>query len=429
MNTEFKDDAENVTTMRTKTMPTLIARPRSSETAALISDLDQALCLLGKTKISERRPRSNTGNVQVTKEGSTIVAKSSDTIATVMNICTVETILGMGVIDETLDNRCVGMIDIPTICRYLFNSLGSGCTADNISTFLTAEKCRSVQECMSKVTVADVMNWMNENHDCSLGMGKNSQHVNPFCSSMIIPEGHSLLFAMELLVHDHVRRVVTVDKEQKCTGFYSTSMAISDIRQQSHLLKSFTSCSVQQCLDICREARLCRSSTTNTGSPTEMMTDDLSTSSQQDYNVISLPITATAFEAFQLMIKRNVTGIALMDTQGKLTGTLSIRDLRGLGPQFQHLDRLTLSLKEYKSITLKEFPHIAPTSHWASDSKVPSGCRFVELERGTVRDVLLSLQDGTLSRAMICDETGRLVAILTFHDVIRCLLVCLGVLE
>lgn len=419
-NTEFKDDAG--VQLRQKPQTTLTAGRRES----ISGDLNEALCLLAKTKISERRPRANTGSVTCTKQNSTIVAKTTDSLSTIMEICSVESILGMGVIDETLNNRCVGMIDVPDIARYLILNCLSNCNVDNITTQLTGDCCTKVQKCLDTTTVIEVINWTNKNHNCTLSFDGRTvdrsavTHVNPFCSSLIIPDGHSLLFAMEMLCHNGVKRLVTVDTEGKCTGFYSTSMAISDIRQQAHLLRAFTQCSVEQCLDLCRDKR----TTSTTDEDIEMYNKEVDRN-----NVISLPITATAFEAFNIMINRNITGIALMDTQNRLTGTLSIRDLRAVGNKFEHLDRLALSLKEFKTLALKEHPQIAPSTHWASDSKVPAGCRYVEYERGTMRDVLLALNDGNLGRLLIMNAEGTVCGIITLHDVIRTLLICLGVLE
>lgn len=410
-NVDMKTD-EAVTTVP-KTLP----RPTSSETAALQNDLDSALLTLSRTKIADRRPRSNSGQIEVFKQGSIILARSCDTLTCLMEQLATENILGMGVVDETRDNRVIGQIDIVNICDFLFNhclpkfNKDAPVTGANIAAVLTESNCTELQACLDKRTVLDVMKWLDSTHKCQFTSTFDTTmiHSSPFCSSMIIPEGHSLLFAMQLLLHPGVKRLISVDSNQTCTGYYSASMALSDIRQSAHLLRPFTQIPVSRIIGC--EGRM----------------DDLTCCPPSA--VAALPITATAFEAFEMMLQRNITGIALLDGAGKLTGTLSIRDLRGCGKRFENLSRLALSIKDFKSITLKEFPMITVASHWSHSSQVPHGCRYIDLEQGKMSDCILALNDGNLARVFILDRNGNLRGIITLCDIIRCLLEAVGCFE
>jgi CBS domain-containing protein len=72
--------------------------------------------------------------------------------------------------------------------------------------------------------------------------------------------------------------------------------------------------------------------------------------------VYTLPQSATALRAFRLMAERRVHNVGIVNDSGKLVDTISVRDLRGTGPETPHFRRLWQSLGEFKEAVRTRFP-------------------------------------------------------------------------
>lgn len=387
-NVDMKEDVDNYT-----------LQSSSLKYQRHTADTQQALMALATTLLSQRRPRAATGNIEVRKQGSVLCADLRDTIPQICEILATESILGLAVIDSQRDNIACGIIDIERITNYIFyevltsfkGSVAPG-TTDLSNNVEIKQQCDTALAKLNKATVQDVLDWnvkWRQEH-CNT---TNGDMVQPFTQPLCIPAGHSLLFAFHLLSNPGVRRLAMVNPAGQICGWYALSMAVSDIRQFGHLLRDFMSRPVSQ-----------------------YMTK----------KVISLSIEEPAYKAFQLMLEHDITGIALVDTDNKLTGTISMRDLRGCGKSLEHLDRLWLPLREFKALTRSAFPQLAPPTHW-SEQVTPQGARFIELEQGTLKDVLLGCNDGNIYRLWVLDNRGELRGCISLTDVIRAVLETLDV--
>eukprot|EP00461_Guttulinopsis_vulgaris_P009372 UN09440 len=123
---------------------------------------------------------------------------------------------------------------------------------------------------------------------------------------------------MEFLCHSGCRRLTVTDNEGKVGGIYTQSMAISDITQAMPLLELFGRLPVSDCMSK---------------------------------NVITVNINQKAIDAFRIMADKNITGLAIVDDNNKLTGTISIRDLRICGHSMSNWVRLFWPLHKFKSET------------------------------------------------------------------------------
>ena len=60
--------------------------------------------------------------------------------------------------------------------------------------------------------------------------------------------------------------------------------------------------------------------------------------------------------AFIKMRDSEVSGLAIVDDEGILTGAISVRDLRGIGTDGPFFSRLFQSVKAFKDTVKRDFP-------------------------------------------------------------------------
>lgn len=70
--------------------------------------------------------------------------------------------------------------------------------------------------------------------------------------------------------------------------------------------------------------------------------------------------TDSALAAFKTMVSSNVSGLAVVDSSGRLVDTISVRDLRGMGASAADWTALWLSVKEFKQLCRQKFPQQTP---------------------------------------------------------------------
>ena len=76
------------------------------------------------------------------------------------------------------------------------------------------------------------------------------------------------------------------------------------------------------------------------------------------------------------MRNTNTHGLAIVNTEGILVGSLSVRDLRGIGQNGAVFSRLFKTVKEFKEDTVEMFPKLGPTGHY-DVGRVPLTARYV----------------------------------------------------
>eukprot|EP00456_Euglypha_rotunda_P033982 TRINITY_DN2620_c0_g1_i23.p1 TRINITY_DN2620_c0_g1~~TRINITY_DN2620_c0_g1_i23.p1 ORF type:complete len:190 (+),score=16.24 TRINITY_DN2620_c0_g1_i23:200-769(+) len=140
--------------------------------------------------------------------------------------------------------------------------------------------------------------------------------------------------------------------------------------------------------------------------------------------VLSCNESDVTIHAFNKMIDHNVTGLAIVNSEGSLVGSLSIRDLRGVGLNVEKFYRLYLTVKDFKEIVLKEFPQLNPITK----EEVPNSALYV-VPTDTLETVINKMSDGNIHRLFVVSqesisrEKPRVVSILTQRDVM--LYICL----
>jgi len=179
-------------------------------------------------------------------------------------------------------------------------------------------------------------------------------------------QGFSLFYAFETMSKIGVHRVPVLDNTEDVVGILTQSMAISIIRQQKDRLGEMANCKVSEMMNI--------------------LAPDVVTVKEEDKTIT----------AFRRMVEHNVSGLAIVDGEGVLKGTISVRDLRGVGMSGERFSRLFMPVKAFKELVLKEFPKVAPETHY-QPADVPRQPLCVT-EDETLWDVIDKMHDGNIHR-------------------------------
>jgi CBS domain-containing protein len=138
--------------------------------------------------------------------------------------------------------------------------------------------------------------------------------------------------------------------------------------------------------------------------------------------VRSISEDSTAINAFKSMRDNNVSGLAVVDDEGVLTGSISVRDLRGVGVNGPFFSRLFRTVKEFKQTLKKDYPELGPRGHYYV-GQIPLKGRYVT-PNSTFEDCINLMSDGCVHRLFVCSpesvRSGRPVAdnVLTQTDML-----------
>jgi len=123
------------------------------------------------------------------------------------------------------------------------------------------------------------------------------------------------------------------------------------------------------------------------------------------------------------MTEKKVSGIAVVNSEGKLTGNISVSDFKLAHYENSFWDLLNLPVKEYllrltdKSVT-KIRPHVfAMVQEKGNDPVVVS----VKLE-DTLITVVKFITFYSVHRLFVTDATGKPIGVISLHDILQLLL-------
>lgn len=345
---------------------------------------DKALLRLARTPIEDRRPRNSSGQIFVWKEGSVVVVRKNETLDRVFKKLTVENFLSCPVVDDTISSQYCGVIDILDLVTFTVDVLFAG--ESNAAWLDFWQKSQKFKE-------TQVWEVLKHNRKAT-GRGPHDIYHT-------LGEGFSLLHAFEVLSQSGCHRVPVVNALNRICGIYTESMAISDIRQSLHLF----------------------------GALPDMRVRDM----KQSDCVFAIKETDKAIDAFRKMVELDVSGLPIVDHEGVLIGSVSIRDLRGVGTSGEHFSRLFWNVKEYKDQARKEFPACAPSTHWTTQS-LPRSARYVT-QNDTFSDVIRAFNDGNLHRIYVVSQESAdrgmpiVTGVIAQRDIISQVLLSLGTLS
>jgi len=186
-------------------------------------------------------------------------------------------------------------------------------------------------------------------------------------------EDNSTFHALEVMVRSGAHRIPVFDDRlsNNLVGIFTQSMLISEVNQRAHQLGELKDKKVKNFTGIYSD-------------------------------VVTIKSSKTVINAFNMMVNQDITGVAVVNNEGLLVDSISIKDLRGVGASGELFSRLFDTVAVYKDKIRRDYPIAAPRSHY-STKHVPFSPIFVTPEQ-TFLDVLRLMDDGNIHRVYVCSE-------------------------
>jgi len=126
--------------------------------------------------------------------------------------------------------------------------------------------------------------------------------------------------------------------------------------------------------------------------------------------VIVLPEEKTSYEAFKLMIDKKISGLGVVNSNGKLIGNLSISDIKVLGNDFQFFQLLSKPLNSFLGVVRAGDPY-----RTIPNIEDPVVCK----EDDTLETVVNRLTYFKIHRLYVVNEDGQPLRIISIQDILQ----------
>jgi CBS domain-containing protein len=280
--------------------------------------------------------------------GAIVTFQKTTSVSTVFKRLSSDGILSAPVLDGT---RYVGFISIYDIMNFITNMYW-GETGEEWETFFDNN-----DDFLSS-TVDDVMETF---------VWRGRQAAQPLYTT------NSTLHCLEKLAVTGGHRAAVLDpKNSRVVNIMTQSMIISEIQQRISLL------------------------------PWDLRNMTVNDMTQFWTQVHNIKETDRAINAFLRMRDSSINGLAIVNDEGVLTGSISVRDLRGLGTDGVFFSRLFLTVKEFKDTVAREYPFLGAKNHfYVSTTPIKGLC---VTPSSSFEAVLNMMKDGCIHRVFVCSE-------------------------
>lgn len=288
-------------------------------------------------------------------QNTVFIAERTDKIVDVFRGLIKHNFLSVPVLQKT-GWKWYGFLDMADIVSYVVELFGA-------TKLQTAEDFWSLfdkEEAFRNKTVNDFMK-----HPLS--------RRNPFHP---VKTGYSLYFVIEALAREHdLHRVPIIDNERQLMNLITQSQVVRFLYENLDKIGNKTKMPVNLINNVLKD-------------------------------VVSISESQPAIDAFSLMVKENVSGIAVVDESGKLTGNLSVRDLKAMAPDSGLFWRLYKPTKEFISKLNKEHATTRPRSaqHCTVDD--------------TVESVITKLTEHRIHRLFIVNSHHQPIGVISLKDIL-----------
>jgi len=126
-------------------------------------------------------------------------------------------------------------------------------------------------------------------------------------------------------------------------------------------------------------------------------------------HVLTVTSNQLAIDAFRLMTRHNVLGVAVVDQQGFPVGNISARDLKGISRTADFWPALYMSVEKFLEFVSQK-------------SMRPENNLITCSPYDTLDKVLMLLVTNHIHRLFILDEQGNLTGVIALYDIIQTLL-------
>jgi len=336
---------------------------------------DMLLNWLTRYPVENNHPRSLTGAITVVRSGEVMVLEMNTKVAEAFKRLIVEGFSSSPVIDS--NRRYVGFIDLLDLTWFTVKNFNAWRSEQNLGSGAAEASAHwssyMLTDAFKNVTVADVM---------ARPAWERRTIFNP------VYKGFSTLYAMEFMSRTGAHRVPQLNKFHKVVNILTQSMIISLFDQNLNRFGDIKQFKVSSMIPMLVQG------------------------------LIVVQDSDLALNAFNKMVDKNISGLAVVNDSGVLVDTISIRDLRGIGTQADKYERLWLSVASFKEAVRREFKQQTPNKPITVDAN------------NTFEDVIKAMDDGNIHRVFVVEKNSKGESlpshVISQRDVIRVLLWRLG---
>eukprot|EP01118_Nematostelium_gracile_P017374 TRINITY_DN739_c0_g1_i1.p1 TRINITY_DN739_c0_g1~~TRINITY_DN739_c0_g1_i1.p1 ORF type:complete len:371 (-),score=125.35 TRINITY_DN739_c0_g1_i1:85-1107(-) len=318
--------------------------------ASVTSPCDQLLKLFIHTKVDNVRPAEN----------KIFVANRTDKIVDVWKGMVEHGFLSVPVLQKT-KSKYYGFVDMYDIVKFAVEFFGETESLKNSEDWV---KLAESSEEFTKKTVNDVMKYPLTKR-------------NPFFP---IHSGFSLFSAVEAMAREpSLHRIPVIDADRKLITVVTQSQLISIINKN---------------MDLLGEKK------------------DKPVSALESYyeRVISIDENALAMDAFRTMIEKNVSGLAVLDADGKLSSTISLRDLKTISTDSRMFWRLYQTVHNFLLKVRRENTETGGDRPRTIVTVKPTD---------TLQTCIQKLADQKFHRIFIVDDAKKPVGVISLKDILK----------
>eukprot|EP01125_Pyxidicula_operculata_P020712 TRINITY_DN772_c0_g1_i1.p1 TRINITY_DN772_c0_g1~~TRINITY_DN772_c0_g1_i1.p1 ORF type:complete len:330 (+),score=79.13 TRINITY_DN772_c0_g1_i1:132-1121(+) len=281
---------------------------------------------------------------RVLQPGGLVEVKASDSVVTSFQKLIGAKILSVPIYDQER-RKYIGFLDVLDILHFFLKELTESELSDGFD---------ALKERFSKKKCKDIRNISESN---AYRPVENSAPLNS---------------AIDLMLQYHVRRVPIINSEGDLVSILTQSRLLQHLAEEVQKF-SFCQSSVE-------ELKLGYKTVTSVTSDTPVK------------------------DAYEMMLSQNISGVAVVDSNGKLVGSLSVTDLRVVGFNTDLLKKMLLSVGDFVAAVAANKQHsiysITP------DSKISS--------------VVNLFQVNQLHRVFVVDpESGKPIGVISLNDLLR----------
>jgi CBS domain-containing protein len=309
---------------------------------------DRFIRLVIGTKVDNVRPPEN----------KIFVAQRTDLLIEVWKGLVQHKFLSVPVLQKT-KSKYFGFLDMYDIVKFVVEFFGEKVEALKNSEDWFQLASQSEEFC--KVTVNDVIK-----HPV--------RFRNPFFP---VNSGYSLFAALEAMARERgLHRVPVIDENRKLITIVTQSQMVEILAKN---------------LDIIGDKK------NKTVNLTENYFEE----------VISVLDDSIAMDAFKLMVERNVSGLAVVDKEGKLVGNISLRDLKAMSTDARLFWRLFQTVHNF----LLKIRH--------EDSGDRPRTIVTVKPTDTLETVIKKLAENRIHRVFIVDESKKPQGVISLKDILK----------
>lgn len=139
-------------------------------------------------------------------------------------------------------------------------------------------------------------------------------------------------------------------------------------------------------------------------------------------DVLTILDTELAAKAFQMMVDKDISGLAVVNSEGTLIGNISVTDIKLVGYTMEYWDSLGLTVYQYLSTLVRKKDNRIQSKAltMATDHGIPTVvcCR----ESDTLAWVIKTFQFYKVHRIFVVDASKKPIGVISLYDVLKLLL-------